>query len=54
MRATFMTSGSKNEISHEQVREMIRLFRETAGSGVPATVPTELTPTAPASSRPTP
>ena len=52
MRATLMTSGPNNEINHEQVRDMIRLFREHSGTAPPP----DLTPpgTAPVSPRPTP
>jgi hypothetical protein len=52
MRATLMTSGPNNEISHEQVREMIRLFREKLGS-VPSSPAVEITEP-PSSSAPTP
>ena len=33
MRATLMTGGSQNEIHHEQVRELIELYRRGSGSG---------------------
>ena len=57
MRTTLMT-GANSEINHEQVQEMIRLFREKSGSA-PSSPPVEITepPSAPASSpspRPTP
>lgn len=53
MRATLVSSGPKNEITHEQVREMIRLFRERGGS-LPASPAVEITEPAPTSPRPTP
>ena len=56
MRATLMTGGPNNEINHEQVREMIRLFKEKSSSA-PSSPPVEITepPSAPAASpRPTP
>jgi hypothetical protein len=33
MRATLMTGGSQNEIHHQQVRELIELYRRGSGSG---------------------
>ena len=50
-RATVMTSGAKNEFTHEQVQEMIRLFREKQTPSSPAV---EITEPPPASPRPTP
>lgn len=55
MRTTLMT-GANNEINHEQVQEMIRLFRQRSSS-VPSSPPVEITepPSAPAATpRPTP
>src|SRR5580765_1279129 len=52
MRTTLMTGGS-GEINHEQVREMIRLFREKADT-TPSSPPVEITEPAPVSPRPTP
>jgi hypothetical protein len=46
-RATVVTSGARNEFNHEQVREMIRLFRER-GSSSPSTPAVEITEPAPA------
>ncbi len=51
MRATLMTSGSQNEIHHEQVRELIVLFRTGAGA---RSVAPEVSPPAVASPRPSP
>jgi len=52
MRTTLMTGGS-GEVNHEQVREMIRLFRDKGGSA-PSSPPVEITEPAPVSPRPTP
>jgi len=52
MRTTLMTGGG-SDINHEQVREMIRLFRDKGGS-TPSSPPVEITEPAPVSPRPTP
>jgi hypothetical protein len=52
MRTTLMTGGS-GEVNHEQVREMIRLFRDKGGSA-PSSPPVEITEPATVSPRPTP
>ena len=52
MRTTLMTGG-RGDINHEQVREMIRLFRDKSGSA-PSSPPVEITEPAPVSPRPTP
>jgi hypothetical protein len=53
MRATLVASGPKNEITHEQVRELIRLFRER-GAPAPSSPAVEITEPPPVSPRPTP
>jgi hypothetical protein len=51
MRATIVTRGPNNEIHHEQVRDLIALFRQNAG---PAPSPAAAPPSAVPSARPTP
>jgi hypothetical protein len=53
MRTTLMTGGPGGEVNREQVREMIRVFREKGGS-VPSSPAVEITEPAPVSPRPTP
>jgi hypothetical protein len=44
MRTTIVSSGSQNEVTHEQVRSLTELFRRTAAGGAAPQTPAVQTP----------